>query len=166
MRSAIIAAAAFAATALAVPYEKRAEVVETDVEWSYVTTYVTVTAGAAPTEEAETVQHYGHKKPSWWGKPRKHTTTAVAQPEPTTSAWSEPAPTGGAPPPAHSPSPVQSPTSQRSAPASAPTDYASKCTLHHNVHRANHSAPDIEWDTDLVASAKQVASSCVYAHNV
>jgi uncharacterized protein YkwD len=160
MRSAIIAAAAFAAAALAVPYEKRDVVVNTDVEWSYVTTYVTVTAGAKPTEEANTVKHYGHpKKPSWWGKPRKHKTKTVAQPKPTTSDWSQPAPTSQAPP-------SKSPTAQRSAPASAPTDYASKAVLHHNVHRANHSAPDIEWDSNLEASAKQVASSCVYAHNV
>jgi uncharacterized protein YkwD len=154
MRSAIIAAAAFAATALAVPYEKRDVVVDTKVDWSYVTTYVTVTAGAKPTEEANTVQqHYGHpKKPSWWGKPRKHKTTKpVSQPQPTTTGWSQPS---------------ESPTQQQSAPASAPTDYASKAVLHHNVHRANHSAPDIAWDSGLEASAKQVASSCVYAHNV
>jgi hypothetical protein len=168
MRSAIIAAAAFAATALAVPYEKRDVVVDTKVDWSYVTTYVTVTAGAKPTEEANTVQqHYGHpKKPSWWGKPRKHKTTKpVSQPEPTTSAWSKPKPK---PKPTTSDwsQPSESPTQQHSAPASAPTDYAEKAVLHHNVHRANHSAPDIAWDSGLEASAKQVASSCVYAHNV
>jgi uncharacterized protein YkwD len=159
MRSALIAAAALAATVLAVPYEKRGVVTNTEVDVVYVTDYTTVTAGAAkPT--AETVKQYHQpKKPSWWGKPHKQphknkhtkTTTWAA---PTTSAWSAPPATSEAssPPP--------------SAPASAPTDYAAKAVLHHNIHRANHSAPNIAWDSGLEASAKQVADSCVYAHNV
>lgn len=162
MRSTIIAAAALAAGAFAVPYEKRDVVTNTNVEMVYVTDVVTVTAGSAPTEEAQAqAKHYGHKKPGWWGQPHKqpskHTTTVEAPaPEPTTSdSWS---------PPATQSEPA--PTSQRSAPASAPTDYASKAILHHNIHRQNHSAPDIEWSSDLEASAKAVAQSCVYAHNV
>ena len=165
MRSAIIAAA-FAVTALAVPYEKRAVVTHTNVDLVYVTQWTTVTGGSsAPTEQA--VKHYGHpKKPTWWGKPRKHTHTAQPQPSPEpTTTW--------APAPSESPAPTETEaptnswttTPKKSAPASAPTDYAAKAVLHHNIHRANHSAPDIAWDSGLEASAKQVADSCVYAHN-
>ena len=169
MRSAIIAAAAFAASAVAVPYVKQRDVVtDTKVNMVYVTTYVTVTGGAEPTAEVQ--KHYGHpKKPKWWGKPHGHktTTTVESAPAPTYSqpagTWSEPA----APPssPASSPANTWS-QPPRSAPASAPTDYSEKVVLHHNIHRANHSAPDIAWDTNLAASAQQVADSCVYAHNV
>jgi hypothetical protein len=169
MRSAIIAAAAFAASAVAVPYVKQRDVViDTTVDMVYVTTYVTVTGGAAePTAQVQ--QHYGHpKKPKWWGKPQGHktTTTTVEQSSPAPT-YSQPADTWSSP--ATSPSsPASSPTSSppRSAPASAPTDYSEKVILHHNVHRANHSAPDVAWDDNLAASAQQVADSCVYAHNV
>ena len=162
MRSAFIAAAALAATVLAVPYEKRGVVTNTAVDVVYVTDFTTVTAGAAkPT--AETVKAYHQpKKPSWWGQPHKqphqhkHKHTHAKD----TTTWAAPT-TSAAPPP-----PPKTPTSQHSAPASAPTDYASKVVLHHNVHRANHSAPNIAWDANLEASAKQVADSCVYAHNV
>lgn len=163
MRSAIIAAA-FAATAIAVPYQKRDVVTNTNVEMVYVTDIVTVTAvnNAAPTKDAAPTKqdnsHWGHKP--WWNKGGKKHTTAPSPTEttvaPTTSSAVQ-APTSS--------SPAPEPT-KKSAPAAAPTDYASKCTLHHNIHRANHSAPDIEWSQDLVNSAQVVADSCSYAHNV
>lgn len=162
MRSIIIAAAAFAATAFAVPYEKRAWVTDTKVDMVYTTKMVTVTAGQEQQAEATTVVHYGHpKKPSWWGKPRKHThTTQQAAPTETQTAWTQPAQT-------YATSQAAAPSSApaRSAPASSPTDYASRVVLSHNVHRANHSASNIQWDSGLEASAAQVAASCVYAHN-
>ena len=162
MRSAIIAAAAFAASAVAVPYVKpRDVVIDTKVDMVYVTTYVTVTGGAAePTAQVQ--QHYGHpKKPKWWGKPHGHKTKTTVEQSAPAPTYSQPANTWSSP--AASP-PATSPV--RSAPASAPTDYSEKVVLHHNVHRANHSAPDIAWDDNLAASAQQVADSCVYAHNV
>jgi len=38
--------------------------------------------------------------------------------------------------------------------------------LHHNIHRSNHSSPDIVWDDDLASTAAGIAASCKYAHNV
>ena len=35
----------------------------------------------------------------------------------------------------------------------------------HNLHRANHSASPLTWDTNMANIAAQIASSCVYAHN-
>lgn len=46
------------------------------------------------------------------------------------------------------------------------TGYNELVLAHHNVHRRNHSAPDLVWDDNLAATAYQIASSCVYAHDV
>ena len=53
----------------------------------------------------------------------------------------------------------------KAAPSTRPTGYAEIITRQHNVHRANHSAPEIQWSDDLAATANTIASSCVYAHN-
>ena len=121
-----------------------------------------MTGGAEPTAQVQ--QHYGHhKKPKGWGTPPSPQTTTTVEQSAPAPTYSQPANTWSSPaaPPS---SPASSPA--RSAPASAPTDYSEKVILHHNVHRANHSAPDIAWDDTLAASAQQVAESCVYAHNV
>lgn len=44
--------------------------------------------------------------------------------------------------------------------------YKDTIVYHHNLHRANHSAPDLKWDLSLAASAKEIARSCVFAHNM
>jgi len=36
---------------------------------------------------------------------------------------------------------------------------------HHNIHRRNHSAPDLVWSTALEDSAKKWALKCIWAHN-
>ncbi|KAF2858475.1 pathogenesis-related protein precursor, partial [Piedraia hortae CBS 480.64] len=43
--------------------------------------------------------------------------------------------------------------------------YKGKCLSAHNVHRANHSAPDIQWDDGLASTAAKIAATCNYAHN-
>lgn len=35
----------------------------------------------------------------------------------------------------------------------------------HNKHRANHSVPEVIWDDNIAASAKELADSCVYGHD-
>jgi hypothetical protein len=35
----------------------------------------------------------------------------------------------------------------------------------HNIHRANHSSPDLIWSEDLQASAQKLAARCSYEHN-
>lgn len=107
------------------------------------------------------------------------TTRVVEAAEPTTEAQTPTqayeAPTSEAAAPA--PSSYQEPepeTSTQPAPApstedsvgAAPTGYAEIATYHHNIHRANHSADPLEWDEELASCAAEIASSCVYAHNV
>lgn len=150
MRSAILAAA-FAAGALAVPFqgEKRAVVTDTKVDIVYVTDITTVTVdGPAPSPANN----------NFWGHFHgQHHASPV-----TTDAW-QPAPTEtSSPPPSKS-----NGGSGASAPAGAvPTSYSEIVVVAHNLHRKNHSAPDIAWSDDLASSAATIAASCVYAHNV
>ncbi|KAK5172605.1 uncharacterized protein LTR77_002725 [Saxophila tyrrhenica] len=171
MRSAILAAA-FAASAIAVPFAaKRDVVVNTNTEVVYVTEYYTVTGGAAPatpTPEAKAAaapkKHWGHK-PHWWGghKPNKgHTTQQPATTAPQ-ATW-EPAPTKTK---TKSPEPPAETSAASAPPSSSPptSGYSDKVIWHHNVHRTNHSAPDIEWDAGLAATALKIAQTCSYEHN-
>ncbi|CAK7202882.1 hypothetical protein SEUCBS139899_005609 [Sporothrix eucalyptigena] len=48
---------------------------------------------------------------------------------------------------------------------STPTDYATVAVNAHNIHRLNHSAPAVSWNTALAADAAIVAASCKFAHN-
>ncbi|GAB7365012.1 hypothetical protein MBLNU230_g5794t1 [Neophaeotheca triangularis] len=113
-------------------------------------------------------------------------TTEAPEPEPTTEApeptTEAPEPTTQAPEPTQAyeapvsydePEPEPAPvSSEEPAPSSAdsagaaPTSYAEIATYHHNLHRANHSADPLEWDSELADCAAEIASSCVYAHNV
>ena len=34
----------------------------------------------------------------------------------------------------------------------------------HNVHRANHTSPNIQWSDSLAATAANIAKGCVYGH--
>lgn len=44
-------------------------------------------------------------------------------------------------------------------------DFVQNSLYHHNVHRANHSAPDVSWSQSLASAAQQLADSCNYGHN-
>lgn len=57
-------------------------------------------------------------------------------------------------------------TTLAAAPTASPTDYVSTALYHHNIHRANHSVPLLKWDTSLVASAKVLAATCHWGHNM
>lgn len=161
MRSTLVAAA-FAAGALAVPFnEKRANApqgyggnVETAYDVVYVTNVVTVTAnGDAPAYTPE-AKHYGHKHK------KPVTTTQEAAPVYTPETTYE-APASTYEAPAES-----SPSSSPSTPAGPASDsYADTCLYHHNLHRANHSAPALTWSDSLAATAQKIADSCVYAHD-
>ncbi|KAL8773882.1 MAG: hypothetical protein Q9209_001312 [Squamulea sp. 1 TL-2023] len=62
----------------------------------------------------------------------------------------------------------QTPSQPKTAGASGETGtegYKSAVLEHHNIHRANHSAADLEWDATLAEYAAQVAKSCVYDHD-
>ncbi len=171
MRSAIIAAA-FAVSALAVPYqkEKRALVVETDINVVYVTDYTTTTVqGAAPTDnttpqakQAWGWPHRHHHHHGQGGQPPAVPTTTSEAPAPT-STWSS-QPTSQQSQPASPSGGGGSPAS--SAPAPSGTSYQDITLLHHNKHRTNGSAAPLQWDSDLESSAQTIADSCIYAHNL
>lgn len=164
--------AAFAAGALAVPYKRD---VVTNVNVVYVTDVVTVTAGQEPAAPVTKAEHYGHHN---WATTTVIETTSTQAPAtyvaPSPSSTSEAAPVYQAPAPStyEAPAPVSSaapakeyspPTTSSSA-AAAPTDYKGIAVYHHNLHRSNHSAPDLEWDDGLASSAQIIAETCVYAH--
>ncbi|KAK5132478.1 hypothetical protein LTR08_009024 [Meristemomyces frigidus] len=80
---------------------------------------------------------------------------------PTTSS------TSVAPPSSTSAAASSTQAATTSAAASAvPTSYQEITVYHHNIHRSNHSAPDLAWDAGLASTAATIAASCVYAHNV
>lgn len=156
MRSAIVVAA-LAAGALAVPFnemKKRAVVTDTQVDVVYVTDITTVTVnGPAPSANNQN-NAFGH-----FGHGHHHHAPAPAQP----TEESAPAPSQNSSPP---PSNSNSGGSSGAASGAVPTSYSEIVVTAHNLHRKNHSAPDIAWDDSLAASAATIAASCVYAHNV
>ncbi|KAJ5938029.1 PR-1-like protein [Penicillium verhagenii] len=54
-----------------------------------------------------------------------------------------------------------------SVPAGYPFNgnYPDKCLYSHNVHRRNHSAPDLMWNQKLADAAHNWAVQCKFAHN-
>lgn len=54
-------------------------------------------------------------------------------------------------------------TSEPTAPPMSP--YQQAVLYNHNIHRSNHSAPSVDWSSDLESSARKLASGCVYEHN-
>jgi uncharacterized protein YkwD len=51
-------------------------------------------------------------------------------------------------------------------PLSAATDYPSTGLYYHNIHRRNHSAPLVIWNSAQAVVAAEIASSCRFAHNM
>ena len=82
-------------------------------------------------------------------------TATIVAPKPTTSAY------------VAKPSTYQSekPTSTQGG-SPTPTDYASTAIYHHNIHRANHSAPNLEWSEEHASYAAQTAQKCKFAHDL
>lgn len=52
------------------------------------------------------------------------------------------------------------------APAAKPSDLASTAVYHHNIHRANNSAPAMTWGSTYAGYAATVAASCKFAHDL
>ena len=44
-------------------------------------------------------------------------------------------------------------------------DFVQNSLYHHNIHRHNHSAPDVAWSESLASAAQELANSCNYGHN-
>ena len=97
-------------------------------------------------------------------------TSTPPPPPPTTSstpAYTPPAPVVS-PPPAPAPANAGSPALD-GAPTTLVPDldvtsptYAAIAVVHHNVHRANHSAPALTYNQTLANWAQQKAESCVW----
>ncbi|PTB64744.1 PR-1-like protein [Trichoderma citrinoviride] len=158
MKSAVLLAAG-ALLASAVPLEKR--VMETD----WVTDIVTVTVTVDPAASASATPTAGGPSPppapASSPKPAPSPQPVVAKPSPAPS----PKPvTSPKPAPSSAPAPAPAP-----APSSAPAsgnDYGSIMVNQHNVHRANHSSPALEWDDTLAGYAQKTAQGCVFAHDM
>ena len=166
MKSSLIILGAGALLASASPIEKR----EYKTDWVYEVVTVTVTEGSQPSGavflENPAPAPSQHRKHRTRPQPAPVvTTTAVQeapQPEPTTvvvkPTTEEPAP--------------EEPKSTAAAPPSVPsgdiplTDFKQAVLDHHNIHRANHSAPALTWDDTLAGYAENTANTCVFAHDM
>ncbi|KAI0403884.1 CAP domain-containing protein [Xylaria palmicola] len=160
MKSSIFAAAASAALAVANPLNKR--VWETEVVVEYYTVTVTGDAPAATPTTTEKPHHTGPAQIVPPVKQPKPTTTpetvvyvtVTPEPEPeptTTSVKSNPAPSTVENAPAQ--------TSQTETMESA-------ALYHHNIHRSNHSAPAVTWNSEIAGYAANTAATCHFAHDM
>jgi uncharacterized protein YkwD len=68
--------------------------------------------------------------------------------------------------PVNTPSYKPTTTATEAASVTSSSTYQETVLAHHNVHRANHSASALVWDSELESAAAEVAASCNYAHNV
>ncbi|RYP45391.1 hypothetical protein DL768_008249 [Monosporascus sp. mg162] len=60
------------------------------------------------------------------------------------------------------------PTSVTASQPTAPVDddFEGNAIYHHNLHRANHSSPEMQWDSEIAGYASNTAASCVFAHDM
>ncbi|KAH7037252.1 CAP domain-containing protein [Microdochium trichocladiopsis] len=143
MKSSVIALISGAAVALASPAVLNKRVYE--VQWTTVYTTATVTAGQEPTQ-APVVE------------------APVAPPPEAVVVTVTKGP---------SVEPIAAPTTKEDAPIAAPT-YApptggsmeDTALYHHNVHRSNHSAPAMSWNSDIANAAQVAADSCKFEHQM
>ncbi|KAI9671161.1 MAG: hypothetical protein M1817_003668 [Caeruleum heppii] len=161
MHTSIIASALFAALALATPI-KRDVVTAVDVVVN--TVIVTVTAGdiptPTPTPEPVVVTTTILPQRNQFFAPQEQEEQPASAPASSSVQAPAPAPSEEAPAPA--PAPAQA---QEESVTSGGTDFKSQSIFHHNVHRANHSAPALEWSDALASTAQKIANTCQYKHN-
>lgn len=90
------------------------------------------------------------------------TSTSTPAPVSTAAATSVVAPTTSAAPPSPQPASFDAPkTIVPDLDVSSPT-YTAIALAHHNVHRSNHSAPDVTYNGTLAKWAQAKAESCVW----
>jgi outer membrane biosynthesis protein TonB len=169
MKSAIFLAVTGAVVALASPLDKR--VLETKVVVEYYT--VTVT-GNPPAATPTNIKARPHTKPT-----QQHPPVEQPAPKPTTIAQPAPEPTTIAQPVVvvtvttqQQPQPqattvVKDPVPEAST-VSVPTDdtFQSQALYHHNIHRANHSSPELVWNDKIAGYATITANTCHFAHDM
>ncbi|KAH7316655.1 CAP domain-containing protein [Stachybotrys elegans] len=183
MKASLFLASTGALLAMAGPLQKR--VMETEVVVEVVT--VTVTAGSQPTVpvfvdspaiKENPVQAPPTSRRARPQRPRPSYAAPAPAPEPsviivTTRIQPAPAPQPTVEP---QPEPVQPKPSSSAAPAPSPappaenkpdtSSYEGMMVEQHNIHRRNHSAPDLVWDSTLAQYAANTANGCVFAHDM
>ncbi|KEY73102.1 hypothetical protein S7711_04854 [Stachybotrys chartarum IBT 7711] len=178
MKASIILATTGAMLAMAGPLGKR--VMETD--WVVQVVTVTVTEGAPAAAEATgavfIAQPERHDDRRRTSTRRSRPTTAVVVPAPQPTVVAPPAQaTTVAPAPApvetepveQAPAPSSSSSAapaQNTQPASISGEYEEVMLEQHNIHRRNHSASDLTWDSTLAEYATTIANGCVFAHDM
>lgn len=180
MKSALIFATTMVATALAKPFvqEKRYYVTETVIE----TATVTVTGGfnawipwgaGRQTSTTTLAITISSPAPATTSPSSPSSSSQVVLPAPSTSSSpssssTEPSTSTVVPPPSTSSSSTTSAAAAANTSASSNPDskYSAPILEQHNLHRNNHSANPIVWDDGLARIAQQIASSCVYAHDL
>ncbi|GAW16473.1 hypothetical protein ANO14919_059020 [Xylariales sp. No.14919] len=176
MKSSIFLAATSAVLAFANPLDKRVLETETVVEY-----YTVTVTGDTPKATPSNVKVRPHPKPT-------EEETPVEQPEPTTVAE----PTTTSTPtisqtvvivtvtPDEKPTTTfkaQTTTSKPStvvdtpaeATDSAPSEgdsFQSAALYHHNIHRSNHSSPEVTWNEEIAGYASNTAATCKFAHDM
>ncbi|KAI1379054.1 PR-1-like protein [Hypoxylon crocopeplum] len=164
MKSSTLVAAGAATLAMGSPLEKR------KVETTWVMQYYTVTVTG--TETAKPTLFFGEKQhpdPTSTSIPIVVVTVTPDAPssEPTTSIPLVVV--------TETPQPAPEPTTTQPAPSSTsvPTsdvpdsdDFNSLAVYHHNIHRSNHSSPEVTWSDKLAGYAANTAATCKFAHDM
>ncbi|KAI2614972.1 PR-1-like protein [Hypoxylon sp. NC1633] len=177
MKSSILVAAGAVSLAMGGPLMKRKMIT------TWVVDYYTVTVTGAAETPKPTLPH-GEKH-------RPDTTTSIPvvvvtvtpdapAPQPTTSipepavvvvteTYQAPsAPTTVASPVEEAPAATSpaTPTATSAPEDPAGDDYPSMAVYRHNLHRSNHSAPEITWSDKLAGYASNTAATCHFAHDM
>ncbi|KAI3326877.1 PR-1-like protein [Xylariaceae sp. AK1471] len=167
MKSSIFVAATSAVLALANPLDRR--VLETEVVVEYYTVTVTGNPPAATPTHVKARPHY--TKPAQQQPP-------VEQPKPTTPSQpivvvtvtpeqqQQAQPTSVVQDPAPEPSTVAAPAEASGSPAISDSQFQDQAVFHHNIHRSNHSSPEIVWNQTIADWADNTAKTCHFAHDM
>ncbi|KAI1129998.1 CAP domain-containing protein [Nemania abortiva] len=159
MKSSTFLAATSAVLALANPLDKR--VLETEVVVEYYT--VTVT-GNAPAATPTSVKFRPPPQPTQ-DKPAVEApaSTTTSQPVVIVTVTPEAQPATSA----TKASTVADTQAQASDTASADGDsFQSVALYHHNIHRSNHSSPEMSWNDEIAGYAAITAKTCKFAHDM
>lgn len=172
MKGSLFLAATGAALAMAgpigAPLNKRAMATDWVVEVVTVTVTDGNDRGAAFIEQA-TPDPIPTPTPIPEPEPEPTPVEPVPEPEPTTTT------SEGLPIPTFEPEPEPEPSSTTVEPAPSPSpepgdpslgEYETTMLEQHNLHRANHSADALTWDSDLAQWAENTAQGCVFEHDM
>lgn len=183
MKASLFLGVTSAALALAGPMRVNKRALET--EWVVELVTVTVTAGQEtaagafierPTvvvPEPEPVR----VEPTTTSKPKPKPTTSKPKPKPTTTTQApvvvEPSPEPEPEPqpepePEPQPEPEPEPQPEPEPEPEQPSvgEYEDAILEQHNIHRRNHSSPDLAWDSTLAQYALNTAKGCVFEHDM